>query len=1092
MRNYLKLIFMLRGNWSCLAVLLAIPVLFAFTGNSLAQEKVQITGTVTDAITAEALPGVSILIKGTTTGTITDIDGNYSIKALPTDVLVFSFLGFLQQEIAVGNNTVIDVSLAQDVVGLDEVVVTGYGVQKKSDVTGSIASVSGDKISEIPVSGIDQALQGRAAGVNILNNSGRPGEGATIQIRGITSVNTSNPLIIVDGVPGDIGTLNPNDIESVEVLKDASSAAIYGVSGGSGVVLITTKKGRSDKLRTSFNYYSGIERPTHTLDVMNAQEWEQWVEERYYNDRDRKYRDTVYNSRPDTLPTYNWQDIVFEPAWTHSYDLSVSGGSERSTILVSSSLYKQEGIVRNSNYQRITFRINSEHKITDRVTYDQKLLYTNTENLGFRPNQWTEYYDGPFRRVLQMVPIVPAYNPDDTQPPHFDDWGNHPLADDSPLALLDMIDRTEKHNNFSANLGVKVDLVKGLSYTSRFAGYLNFHDAKEFQDTYYNTVTDNRPINKLLERIDIYSGYNAQQLLNYNFSIAEDFNFSVLAGMEVRRDMRRWIEGERDSLSSSIPEMQYFDISDNNFAASQIIEGRAEEARRLSYFGRVNADYKGKYLLTANIRRDGVNNLHPDKRIGYFPSISLGWKFSEEEFMKSQSLISFGKVRFGYGEVGNFPPNTTQYPYLSIVRKTNYFGYSFDDSNVSSVGAAPVQIENPGLAWETVHMQNYGIDLALLNNKITLTAEYYKKVNEDMIMLMNVPYIAGSYTLGTDIDIDNTNPQVNLGSIQNSGFEFTVGYKITQGDLKGSFDLNFSTLKNKVLELATDSLKRGSVHNIIPINMTREGESIAEFWGYEFGGMFTTDDPTRTLANGRTVIINQPFYINATGDTVFAQPSAGPGDARYIDVNGDGRVLTDDDKVFLGSPLPKLVFGFSVNLEYKGFDLSLFFNGTYGNKIFNGTKQYLYYSQGYNNHAADFVNRYVPEDIYKYDPVLGQEVLVVPANHNTNIFRDNTSNYVPPSEFYIEDGSYLRLRNLVLGYTFPSSLTQKVKIEKLRIYAGARNVFTITKYKGLNPEAAYTTESAQDDENRQNLDMGIDVGAYPLTRMYLFGVNLQF
>ena len=1052
------------------------------------QEDIVVTGKVTDATSNEPLPGVTIIAIGTTTGTITDINGNYSISVAPDDVLQYSFIGYLTEELPVNNATTLDVALVVDVIGLDEVIVTGYGVQKKSDVTGSIASVSGNRLTEIPLSGIDHALQGRAAGVNIINNSGRPGESATIQIRGITSVNASKPLIIVDGIPGSLDVLNPNDIESVEVLKDASSASIYGVSGGSGVILITTKKGQKRQTQTSYNFYTGIEVPTKTIDVMNSQEWMQWVEERYYADGNRTYQDTIYNSRPDTLQTYNWQDMVFDPALTQNHDLSISGGSENNLFLISSSLFKQEGIVRNSDYQRFTFRINSEHKLTNRLTYDQKLLFTNTENMGFRSNQWTEYYDGPFRRVINMAPIVPDYNADGS-------WANHELAEDNPLALLDMIDRKEKHNNFSANLGMKLKLVKGLTYTSRFAGYMNFIDTKEFQDAYYNTTTDNRAINKLLERMDNNMGYNAQQLLNYNLTVFEKVNIDILLGMEARRDWGKWIGGERDSLSSTIPEMQYFDISDNNFSASQIINGRGSESRQLSYFGRINADYAGKYLLTLNIRRDGVYNLSPEKRIGYFPSVSVGWKFSEEDFMKNQSLISFGKIRFGYGEAGNFPKGSG-YPYQSIVRKIDVFGYSFDNSDVSSVGAAPVQIENPGLGWETVHMQNYGIDLTLLDNRISITAEYYKKVNEDMIMLMSVPNTAGSYSLGSEFEIDNTNPQVNLGSIQNSGFEVTLGYKMNIGDLKGAFDLNVSTFKNEVLDLATDSLKRGGVHTLNPICITRVGGSISEFYGFQTDGMFTFDDCQRD-ENGEFVRDNRgryviPFYFNSDGDTIIPQEYAQPGDVKFIDVDGNGEVLDEEDKVVLGSPLPKIVFGFSINLEYKGFDLSAFFNGTYGNKIFNGTKQYLYYYQGTNNHAAEYVDRYIIDDIYKWDPVSNQEVLVVAANHNTDIYRDYASNYNKPTDFYVEDGSYLRLRNLVIGYTIPTTLTEKIKIQKLRVYAGATNVFTITKYEGLNPEAAYTTVGQQESENRQNLDMGIDVGAYPLTRMYTVGVNLLF
>lgn len=688
-----------------------------------------------------------------------------------------------------------------------------------------------------------------------------------------------------------------------------------------------------------------------------------------------------------------------------------------------------------------------------------------------------------------MVPIVPGYNADGT-------WANQPLSDDNPLALLDMIDRTEKRNNFNANLGLSLNLFKGFTFTSRFAGYLNFINTKEFQDAYFNTTTDNRPVNKLLERMDNNKGYVTQQLLNYNFNtISDRLEIDLLGVMEVSRDQSKWIGGERDSLPSTIPEMLFFDLSDNNAAASQRIHGRAGERRQLSYLFRMNAGFDNKYLATFTIRRDGVYNLAPQKRIGYFPSFSLGWKFSEEAFMQNQTVISFGKIRYGYGETGNFPA-VNGYPYQSIVRRADVFGYPFDNSDVSSIGAVPVQIENPGLGWETVRSQNFGVDLGFFNNQLNLTAEYYIKTNVDMIMLQDVPAIAGSWGLGPEFEVDNTTPLVNLGSIQNRGFEFTLGYKFSKNGLKGSLDFNMTTLKNEVLELATDSLRRGSVHTLTPTHLTRVGGSISEFWGWETDGIFTLDDVARD-ESGQPIKDNRgrysiPFYIDAEGDTITPQSNAQPGDAKFVDANGNGVILETEDKVILGSPLPKLTFGFSVNLAYKGFDMFAFFTGTYGNKIFNGTKQYLYYYQESNNHAKEYANRYIVEDIYKYNRETGQEVLVVPANHNTDIWRDNPSNYTRVSDFYIEDGSYFRLRTLTIGYTIPSSLTEILKIQKFRIYAGATNVFTLTKYKGLNPEAAYTTIGQQDSENRQNLDMGIDVGAYPLTRLYQVGVNLVF
>jgi TonB-linked SusC/RagA family outer membrane protein len=1067
-----------------LIVLLAFPVFTAISGNLQAQEAQTktINGTVTEASTAEPIPGVSILIKGTTSGTISDMDGNFTISASPNDVLIFSFIGFLNEEVPVGNLTTIEVVMVEDFIGLDEVVVTGYGVQKKSDVTGSIASVSNEKLTEVPIAGVDQALQGRAAGVNIIPKSGRPGEGATIQIRGITSINDITPLIIVDGaVYRDsriLSELNPNDIASVEVLKDASSGAIYGASGGNGVLIITTKQGESGKMVTSFNYRRGIESPVGKIDMMNTQQWLQTVEE-------VSPSDTAITSRPDTFPTYDWQDYVFENAITENYDISFRGGSENSTFMISSSYNKQEGIIRNSDYTRFTVRVNSEHKMNKRLTIDEKLFYVNTKNLGFYEDQWHQYYDGPIRPSIQMAPAIPDYLPNG-------DWANPEdynldVTGFNPLAQLDMIDRTETYNLFEGNVGAKIEIVKGLSFMSRFIGRMSLTDVKEYQDDYFNTVLDKRELTEIKLLAEVYKdmGYTAQQYLTYNFALADAHHITLMAGMEASQDWGFDYQGERNSLPSDRDELRYFNVSEDNASANQIIEGGGYKRKSLGYFGRLNYDFRGKYLVTGNIRRDGQSDFGPDERFGIFPSFSAGWKFSEEAFMQNQSIISFAKLRYGYGQSGAY--SKTGAPYLSLVLSPDHFGYPFNGTS-SAFGAAPVQLANPEIHWETVVTQNLGLDLALLNNRFTITAEYYTKINDGMIMEQRVPYETGSYSMGREVDGDVTNPEVNIGSIKNSGFEFTLGYRKMEGELKGSFDMNFSTLKNEVLELATDSLRvpEAAVHNITDITISREGSPVSQFWGWEIDGIYTLDDAERDEngeflrdIRGRYII---RYHLDSDGDTVWAQANAQPGDAKFVDVNGDGEILTIADKVILGSPLPKLTYGFSINLEYKGFDFAAFFNGTLGNKIFNGTKQYTYYYQGTVNHASDFANRYVADDIVKLDPITGQPFVVIPANRNTDLPRNDASNYARPTSFYIENGSYLRLRNLVLGYTLPRELTQKVKIEKFRIYAGAKNLLTITKYSGINPETG----------TRGLLDMGIDIGVYPATRMYLFGVNLVF
>jgi TonB-dependent starch-binding outer membrane protein SusC len=519
--------------------------------------------------------------------------------------------------------------------------------------------------------------------------------------------------------------------------------------------------------------------------------------------------------------------------------------------------------------------------------------------------------------------------------------------------------------------------------------------------------------------------------------------------------------------------------STNSTLEKQIITGSGDESRAYRYIGRINYDYKSKYLLTFNASTDVPSNIGPNNRNKTFPSFSVGWKFSEEEFMKNQSLISFGKLRFGYGKTG--ANAMSGMPYASLIYTPLTYKYAFDNK-ASQVGAGPVQIPNPDIKWESVNMSNFGLDLGMFRNSLNFSFEYFEKINDGLIMLQELPATNGTATMGKQFDLSDTKPYVNIGSVRNRGIEFSLNYKKSEGDLKGSFDLNLGIVRNMVLDLANDSIIKGGVHNVSQISLTRINGSISQFYGLKTDGLFRDTDPKRVLANGKTVFINQPYYLktNTTGgsDTVFANPTAKAGDVRFVDTNNDGKV-DQHDKVVLGSPLPLFTLGFSFNLEYKIVDLSANFYCSYGNKIFNGTKQYLYYSQDNGNRSADFANRYKEE-------VIKNGMVVVKANKNTDIPRFGANNYVNASEFYIEDGSYLRLQNLQVGVSMPKSWCDKLKIEKLRIYFGAKNLFTLTKYKGFSPDIS----SGQD--GIQGLSLGVDLGTYPATRMYLCGLNFQF
>jgi TonB-linked SusC/RagA family outer membrane protein len=1046
---------------------LMLPGIGYANANAL-QGKKTVSGIVTDQKSSTTLPGVTVVVKGTTVGAITDIDGKYSIVASDKDVLEFTFVGYSKKTVPVNGQSSINVALVEDVFGLDEVVVTGYGVQKKSDLTGAVSSISSETLNKMPVATLDQALQGQAAGVNITQKSGRPGEAVDIQIRGVSSINGTQPLVIIDGVAGDINLLNPADIASIEVLKDASSAAIYGATGGNGVILVTTKKGSSGKITTSINAYRGIESSIGKLELMNAQEYMAMNEEVDY-----KGKITAgINSRPDTLETFDWQEYVFEPAMSQNYDVAISGGNEYSSFMISSSYSDQEGIIRNSDYQRFTFRINTEQKLSKRLTFDQKISFVSTTANGLEEWKWHQYYFNPLYATMIMDPTVKPYDSEGN-------WGKSNFSTVNPLVNLDMIDKVMKDNTFEGNFGLKVNILKGLDFSSRFSGRLGFSDDKEYQGLYFATPTDNRTTDKLIQTMDRNISWTTQNILNYQTTIADAHNISLMVGMEANQWKTYDITGTRLNMSSSDPWMLYFVKSTNSTDLAQLVTGTGDTGATAAYFGRINYDYKGKYLLTVNVRRDGSSSFGPKYRWGNFPSVSLGWKFSEEEFIKNIDAISFGKLRVGYGQTG--ANAKSGFPFLSNVESNVWFRYSVDNQ-YSQTGTGPYQIANPEVRWESVNMTNLGLDLAFFDNRLAITTDVFNKVNEGMLMLREVPATAGTFN-GSD-------PEVNFGSIRNMGYEITITGRKKEGELRGSIDLNLSGVRNEVLELASDSMLAGRVHTLSPTNLTCIGQPVAQFYGFKVdysvgNGLFRETDPVET-SGARSIITNQP-YREVDGKKIYAQAKAVPGDRRYKDLNGDGQI-NDKDKVNLGSPLPKLTYGFSINLEYKGFDLSAFFNGTLGNKILNGTKQYTYYLQGYGNKLKEYADRYVEKDIIKLDPD-GNEYVAVKQNIDTDIPRNNADNYNKLTDWHIEDGSYLRLKNLVVGYTLPNSLTSKINIQKIRIYGGAKNLFTLTKYKGLSPDVA---GKQPEQAGMGVLELGVDLGVYPVTQMFYFGANIVF
>ena len=1020
----------------------------------------KITGSIKDASNNSSIPGASVLIKGTTYGAVSDRDGNYTIEAQDGDVLVFSFIGYIDEEFTViaGQNT-IDIDLDPDIIGLEEVIVTGYGVQRKSDVTGAIASVSGDKLTELPVSGVDQALQGRAAGVQVMQNSGAPGSDVTIRIRGISSINGADPLYILDGsqVGKDIvSALNPTDIESIEVLKDNSSAAIYGASGGNGVVLISTKRGKEGSASVSFNMYTGLQKAWNNIDLTNTSEF---VET--YN---RVFPDNTVFDNPGELPDTDWQKELFRDALIQNYDLTVQAGGERSKILFSTSYFTQEGVVPNSDYTRLTARINSESKIRSKIKIGENLSIVNSKYSGFEEWQLNNGYLSPIKQAVEIHPFVAPYNEDGT-------WGSSELANKrNPFTTIDITDKERDNYRIFGNAYVEIEFIKGLTFMSRIGGDLGFYNFKEFQPIYFFTGSDRSEVNQLDKSSSSSQSWNWQNYLTYQKTI-NNHKITVMAGYEAGRYYSEFISGSRKEFSIEEPEQQHFRVGKDPV---MIVDGSGEEVTGYAYFGRINYDYKGKYLITLNGRKDYSSKFGPKNRSGFFPSYSIGWKFSEEEFVKNGfPALSFGKLRFGQGSTGN--SQIRSYAYYPTIKSAYTLNYNFgNDASSPSIGGAPAQIPNDEIGWEEIVTTNLGLDLTFFRNRLSITAEYFEKENIGMLIAKEVPRTAGIFTRPGAISQEggDERPILNAGTVKNSGYEFTVGYKHSHGGFTHEFDFNFTYVKNIVKDIAGDSLWRGSAKSLNSIALTREGDPMGSFVGYETDGLFQESDAE--IIDGRLVVTNQPYTVHEeTGTVIYAQPNAQPGDLKFKDINGDG-VLNAEDRTIIGNPHPKYHLGISYNLAYKNFDLGLFFQGAFGHQIFNATKQDLYNPNGENNWAKDISDSYrspSPDD---------------PGNTNTDLFRldpRNANDNLRISDFYIENGSYLRLRNLQIGYTIPKTFSQKVGVDKFRVYAGMKNLLTITKYSGFDPEVVGVSDPLQ---------QGIDQANYPQARTFLFGLNVNF
>lgn len=987
------------------------------------QQAKTVTGTVTD-VSGEPIIGANIRIKGTTTGTITDIDGNFSIKAEPQSVIEVSYIGYLTQETVINNQKSIRFLLKEDTKTLDEVVVIGYGVQKKADLTGSVANINTEKLNTQSNANIGQALQGKIAGVDIVSQGGAPGSGTRIMVRGIGTLNNASPLYIVDGMyMNSIDHINPNDIASIDVLKDASSAAIYGSRAANGVIIVTTKEGSNTEGKPiiDLSVNLGISTASKFLDMLDAKGWaEVTTIARQAIGKPALDMATDLANKPDN----DWQDIMFRPALMQNYNLSVKGGGKYSTYYTGLGYFNQDGIVKGTNYQRYNTQSKNDYK---------RGIFSAGTNLiiSFSHDKplHQELRGGMIGTILQSVPTLEKY--DDTREGGYGGTYGDVVNIPHPLAIIDdnIMDRYNENVKIFANLYAQIELFKGLKYKLNLTPDFSFERYKNYLNKYDFGLATNS-ITQLTERQRRRRNILVENLLTFDRTFGEH-KISALAGYTYQDSRFRHIQAYGEGLPQGLEEIDAATTNRSN-------EGNSWRSVLTSILGRVFYSYQNKYLFTATIRRDGSSKFGKNNRYGYFPSFSLGWNVAEEKFMENVHWLDQLKLRGGYGVLGN--QEIDNYQYSSTITT----GINYPDGNGGLLqGAFPKNFANPDIKWEETAMTNVGIDFMAFNNRLSLTADYYVKNTKDILLTVPIPISSGGAN----------DPIRNAGKIRNNGFEFNLGWMDQPNpDISYGINLIGSFNKNKVIAMGSESgsIKGGSTNQNITTSETKAGYPIGGYWLISTAGYFNSQEEVDAYAK----------------DGKKIQPAAEPGDIKFVDANNDG-VINDDDRVFQGSPFPDFTFALNGNMRYKNFDLSIGLQGVLGNKIYNATRQTLEDVTKGSNFLASCLDYWTPENKN--------------ASHPRLTWDDPNRNTRAESDRYLENGSYLRLRSVQLGYTFPQTWF-KGAIQHARVYINAENLFTITSYSGYSP-----------DVNADNANYrGFDNFIYPTNRTFMLGLNVTF
>jgi TonB-dependent starch-binding outer membrane protein SusC len=992
-----------------------------------------LSGQVSDEESEELLIGATIMNLQSNQGAVTDIDGKFEITVDPGQTLEVSYTGYVSKKVTIGNETYVKIGLSKDDNLLDEVVVVGYGTQRKSDLTGAIATISEKELKQLPVTGLEQAMQGRSAGVYITQNSGSPGGAMSIRIRGTGSTLNAEPLYVIDGIPissdnkgtsatfesdgggqysNALTTINPNDIESIEILKDASATAIYGARAANGVVLITTKKGKEGKKSVSYESYVGMQQLYKKIKVMDLKQYAAYIGDVNIGDVE-EFRDLNLLGKGT-----DWQDVVFRNALMHNHQLSLSGGDKNTTFSVNGGLHKKFGIVEGSDFNRVSTKLNIDHNYNKYVKVGANLMASQTkENITFNDNS-----NGVIYTALLTPPMVAARTLSGefgTPPP----GKNIVLTFDNPLANAKEVEDVNRKSRLLGSFYTDIKIKPWLNYRTEVATDILYSNHNTFWPEFQRGTQSRR--SRVRRNISNNSFWINKHLLTFNKTYDKKHAITLLGGFEAQEGKYEWIYASRDNLPNN--KLQQINLGD---AGTQQTLGGAGHWALLSYFGRLNYGLSDKYLLTATLRADGSSRFGANNKYGYFPSVAGAWRISQEDFIKSIEAIDNIKLRLGYGAVGN--QEIGLYSFASNLRNVDVV-----IGNQLITAFAPDNIANPNVKWESSVQENIGLDLGFLNNKIEITIDLYNKISKDMLLPAILPATAGGLNP----------PFINIGKMKNSGLEVTLNTQNFAGKFNWKTSANVSFNRNVVQDLGSTGELTGIIQRV-PVTRTTEGNPIGQYFGHKKIGIFKTSAEV--------------------GEAPFHEVGTRAGDIRFEDINNDN-VINDLDKTFIGSPHPDFTANLINEFSYGNFDMNFFLRGVYGNEVYNMLRRDLAGTGAWHNQSVDIINRWSPTNLEGTEPRSNGN----DPNQNRRV-----------SDRFVEDGSYLRLQNFALGYNFSKNMNTKYKITGLRFYVSGQNLLTFTKYSGYDPEIGAFNQSP--------LINGVDNGRFPVARSITFGANLNF